>query len=330
MNQLLSKTNRRKLSHFLSAWGAVISMIVAFAIFSILQPSFFFTLNNVENILRAASITVVIAMGTTFAFSCNVFDLSVGALATLGAAFSLTFMVWYGIPLPLAILLTVACCMAFGAINAILVLKFKIPAILTTLAMQFIMSGLALTYSGGSVINPNRPGANGQEIVMEVPELFWKLGKAPWIYIIMLASVAVVAVFQNYTKHGRYLYMVGANPEAAKLAGINVTAYRTLAFVVTGVFAALGGVLIVARAGTVAANAGGSYLMPAMAAVNIGIAVAGVGKPNAIGTFIGALLIQVVENGLFMLSVPYYSIDIAKGLILILALLLSNLGTEDK
>lgn len=330
MNQLLSKTNRRKLSHVLSAWGAVISMIVAFVIFSILQPSFFFTLNNVENILRAASITVVIAMGTTFAFSCNVFDLSVGALATLGAAFSLTFMVWYGIPLPLAILLTVVCCMAFGAINAILVLKFKIPAILTTLAMQFIMSGLALTYSGGSVINPNRPGANGQEIVMEVPELFWKLGKAPWIYIIMLASVAVVAIFQNYTKHGRYLYMVGANPEAAKLAGINVTAYRTLAFVVTGVFAALGGVLIVARAGTVAANAGGSYLMPAMAAVNIGIAVAGVGKPNAIGTLIGALLIQVVENGLFMLSVPYYSIDIAKGLILILALLLSNLGAEDK
>ena len=330
MNQLLSKTNRRKLSHFLSAWGAVISMIVAFVIFSILQPSFFFTLNNVENILRAASITVVIAMGTTFAFSCNVFDLSVGALATLGAAFSLTFMGWYGIPLPLAILLTVGCCMAFGAINAILVLKFKIPAILTTLAMQFIMSGLALTYSGGSVINPNRPGANGQEIVMEVPELFWKLGKAPWIYIIMLASVAVVAIFQNYTKHGRYLYMVGANPEAAKLAGINVTAYRTLAFVVTGVFAALGGVLIVARAGTVAANAGGSYLMPAMAAVNIGIAVAGVGKPNAIGTLIGALLIQVVENGLFMLSVPYYSIDIAKGLILILALLLSNLGAEDK
>ena len=111
---------------------------------------------------------------------------------------------------------------------------------------------------------------------------------------------------------------------------MHVTAYRTLAFVVTGVFAALGGVLIVARAGTVAANAGGSYLMPAMAAVNIGIAVAGVGKPNAIGTLIGALLIQVVENGLFMLSVPYYSIDIAKGLILILALLLSNLGAEDK
>lgn len=330
MNQLLTKANKRKVSHFLSAWGAVISMVAAFAIFSILQPSFFFTLSNVESILRAASITVVIAMGSTFAFSCNVFDLSVGALATLGAAFSLTFMVWYGIPMPLAILLTVVCCMAFGGINAILVLKFKIPAILTTLATQFILSGLALTYSGGSVINPNRPGANGQEIVMEVPELFWTLGKAPWIYIIMLISVAVVAIFQNYTKHGRYLYMVGANPEAAKLAGINVTAYRTFAFLATGLFAALGGVLIVARAGTVSANAGTSYLMPTMAAVNIGIAVAGVGKPNAIGTLVGALLIQVVENGLFMLSVPYYSIDIAKGLILVLALLLSSLGSEDK
>ena len=124
--------------------------------------------------------------------------------------------------------------------------------------------------------------------------------------------------------------MVGANPEAAKLAGINVTAYRTMAFLATGLFAALGGILIVSRAGTVAANAGDSNLMPAIAAVNIGIAVAGVGKPNAIGTLVGALLLQVVENGLFMLSVPYYSINIAKGVILVLALMLSNLGQNDK
>ena len=330
MNKLISKNRKLSISRFLSAWGAVLSMVLAFAIFSILQPEFFCTWSNIQSILRAASITVVIAMGTTFAFSCGVFDLSVGSIATLGAAFALTFMVWYGMPMPLAILMTILACMLFGALNALLVLKFKIPAILATLATQFILSGLALTYSGGSVINPNRPGANGQQIVMEVPELFWKLGKAPWIYIIMLAAVAIVAIFQNYTKHGRYLYMVGANPEAAKLAGINVTAYRTMAFLATGLFAALGGILIVSRAGTVAANAGDSNLMPAIAAVNIGIAVAGVGKPNAIGTLVGALLLQVVENGLFMLSVPYYSINIAKGVILVLALMLSNLGQNDK
>ncbi len=328
MNKLLTKGNRLKAGRFLSSWGAVISLVIAYTIFSIMSPAFFFSWSNVLTILRAVSITTIIGMGATFAFSAGVFDLSVGATATLGAAFSLSFMVWYGIPMGFAIPLTILACMVFGAINAVLVLKFKIPAILATLSVQFILNGFALTYSGGSVINPNRPGGNGQAIVMKVPELFWKLGKSPYIIIIMVLCVAVVAIFQNYTKHGRYLYMVGANPEAANLSGINVTGYRALAFLSTTVFAAIGGILIVARAGTVAANAGNSFLMPSIAAVNIGIAVAGVGKPNAIGTLIGALLLQVVENGLFMLSVPYYSVDIAKGLILILALVLSNLAKD--
>lgn len=328
MNKTMSKANKIQVGRFLSAWGAIISLVIAFAIFSILSPSFFFSWSNFVTILRAVSITTIIAMGATFAFSAGVFDLSIGATATLGAAFSLSFMVWYGIPMVWAMLLSILCCMVFGAINAVLVLKFKIPAILATLSIQFILTGFALTYSGGSIINPNRPGANGQEIVMKVPDVFWKLGKAPWIYVIMFLCVALVAVFQNWTKHGRYLYIVGANPEAARLSGINVTAYRAIAFLSTSLFAAIGGILIVSRAGTVAANAGGSFLMPSIAAVNIGIAVAGINKPNAIGTFIGALLLQVVENGLFMLSVPYYSVDIAKGLILILALVLSNLARE--
>ncbi len=328
-NLPLTKENKQKAGRFLSAWGAVLSIVVAFAVFSILQPSFFCSWSNVESILRAASVTVVIAMGMTFGFSCGVFDLSVGTIATLGAAFSLTFIVWYGIPAPFAVLLAILCCMLMGALNALLVLKFKIPAILATLATQFILNGFALTYSGGSVINPNREGGNGQPIVQEVPDWFWKLGKAPYIYIIMILCVVAVMIFQTKTKHGRYLYMVGANPEAAKLSGINVKLYRTVAFLATGAFAAIGGVLIVSRAGTVAANAGDSYLMPSIAAVNIGIAVAGQGKPNAVGTLVGALLLQVVENGLYMLSVPYYSINIAKGIILILALLLSSLGNQN-
>ena len=325
---MISKTNKLKVGRFLSAWGAVISLVIAYTVFSIMSPSFFFSWSNAITILRSVSITCIIAMGATFAFSAGVFDLSIGSTATLGAAFSLSFMVWYGVPMVVAIVLTILCCMVVGAINSILVLRFKIPAILATLSVQFILTGVALTYSGGSVINPNRPGANGQEIVMQVPEFFWKLGKSPGIFIIMFICVALVTVFQNYTKHGRYLYMVGANPEASRLSGIHVTAYRAIAFLGTTIFAAVGGILIVSRAGTVSTNAGGSFLMPAIAAVNIGIPVAGIGKPNAVGTFIGALLLQVVENGLFMMSVPYYSVDIAKGIILIIALVLSNLAQE--
>ena len=90
-NSPLTKESKQKIGRFLSAWGAVLSTVIAFLIFSILQPAFFCSWSNIESILRAASITVVISMGMTFAFSCGVFDLSVGTIATLGAAFSLVF-----------------------------------------------------------------------------------------------------------------------------------------------------------------------------------------------------------------------------------------------
>ena len=123
--------------------------------------------------------------------------------------------------------------------------------------------------------------------------------------------------------------MVGSNPEAARLSGIKVNLYRTLAFMMTGLFAGIGGILIVSRAGTVAAGAGGSFLMPAIAAVNIGSALGGRGKPNAIGTFIGAALIGIVENGLYALAFPYYAIDVVKGAILLVALVMSNYANKE-
>ena len=121
---------------------------------------------------------------------------------------------------------------------------------------------------------------------------------------------------------------------AERLSGIKTGAYITLAFVLTGLFSALSGMLIAARAGTVQSTAGSSFLMPAIAEIfrclvplsapaNIGFSFGGRGKANAIGTFVGAALIGVVENGLYAMAFPYYSINIIKGLILLLALIMS-------
>lgn len=101
-----------------------------------------------------------------------------------------------------------------------------------------------------------------------------------------------------------------------------------MAFMLTAVFFALGGMLIVSRAGTVQSTAGSSFLMPAIAAANIGFSFGGRGKANAIGTFVGAALIGVVENGLYAMAFPYYSINIIKGIILMLALVLSTLSAK--
>ena len=117
---------------------------------------------------------------------------------------------------------------------------------------------------------------------------------------------------------------MGSNAEAGRLSGIKVNNYRSLAFIATAAFAAIGGILIASRAGTVQAAAGSSFLMPAIAAVSIGQSLAGKKKANAWGTFVGAALIGVIENGLYALAFPYYSINIVKGAILIAALIMSH------
>ncbi len=328
----MSNANKNKrsmsLGKFLSDWGAVCGIVILFVAFSILEPKKFLTAQNMLTILRTCAIPVVIAMGSTFAFSAGVFDLSIGSQATMGAVFALSFRVWYGMPMVLAVLLAILACVLIGALNSLLVLRFKINAMLTTLSMQFMVNGLCVLYTGGGVVTPTRPGQNGQAIVATVPNWFWSIGKTSLIIVVMVICILVVAFFQNYTKHGRYLYMVGSNAEASRLSGISVVKYRALAFILTSFFAGLGGVLIVSRVGTVSASAGGSYLMPAIAAVNIGTSVAGVNKPNAIGTIVGALLMAIMENGLFMMAVSYDAIDIAKGAILLACLLFANMANS--
>ena len=139
----------------------------------------------------------------------------------------------------------------------------------------------------------------------------------------MLIVVAVVHIFLTYTKHGRYMYVIGGNREAAKLSGIPVNKYRITAYMLSALFAAIGGIVLAARVSTAEVNAGAPYLMDSVAASYIGFSVLGMGKPNAIGTFIGAVLIGILQNGLIMLSIPYYAMDIVKGAVLAFALALT-------
>lgn len=312
----------------LARWGVIIAIVIAFVFFSVCAPQAFFSFSNFVTILKSISITSVIAMGATVGFAAGVFDLSFASLATLGAALSVTFIAWFGMPMWLAMPASMCICALVGIVNSIVVVKFHVTAFLATLAMQFVLDGLVLTYSGGSLINPKIAGANGMEVVREVPDAFWNMGKSPYIIIIMLVCIIVVEFFLSYTKYGRLLYMVGSNPNGARLSGVKVGAYITMAFVITAVFSCLGGAMIVARAGTVQSTAGTSFLMPSIAAANIGYSLGGRGKANAIGTFAGAALIGIVENGLYAMAFPYYSINIVKGIILLIALIMTAYSSK--
>lgn len=310
---------------FLYRYGTLVVIAVTLLFFSLTLNNFF-TFNNISNVFRSVSIVTLIALAITMSLTVNGFDLSVGATAGFASVIAAKMMVIWELPTIYAIVVPVLVGMIIGGINAFLIIKIKISDMLATLSMMFVLTGVSITFQSGSAIYNFMPMPNLGGIAPGTMEkAFLKIGqgtvgKIPIPVIIMLIVVAAVHVFLNYTKYGRYLYMTGGNKEAAKLSGIPVNRYVVLAYVLSGFLASLGGLVLGARLGSGEVNAGAPYLMDAVAAAYIGFSVLGIGKPNALGTLLGALLMGILLNGLVMMDFPYYSQDIVKGIVLIFAL----------
>jgi simple sugar transport system permease protein len=310
---------RHQLFEFLYKWGMLLTVVALIALFGLASDNFLDP-NNIVNILRSIAIVTVIAIGVSISLSVGGFDLSVGSTASLANALVISLFAWYGFGTTGAILLTLLLCTLVGLFNAFLIVVLKIPDMLATLASLFVIQGVAMTYSYGGSITQNMVMPNGDMAEGLIPEAFSALGQVPVIVLIMLVVTLVVQLFLSLTKHGRRMYAIGGNPEAARLSGIRTARYRVAAYAISSLLAALGGILLASRIGSSQVNAGGGYLMDAVAAAYIGFSLAGSGKPNALGTLVGAVILGVLQNGLVMLSVPYYAMDIIKGLVLALAL----------
>ncbi|WP_227469934.1 ABC transporter permease [Dickeya zeae] len=297
----------------------LITVVLLIALFGLASDNFLDP-NNIINILRSIAIVTVIAIAVSISLSVGGFDLSVGSTASLANALVISLFVWHGFSTTSAIVLTLALCLLVGLFNAFLIVILRIPDMLATLASLFVIQGVAMTYSYGGSITQNMLLPSGEMAEGVIPEVFSTLGHVPVIVIIMLVVTILVQLYMSLTKHGRRMYAIGGNPEAARLAGIRTARYRVLAYLLSSLLAALGGILLASRIGSSQVNAGGGYLMDAVAAAYIGFSLAGSGKPNALGTLVGAVILGVLQNGLVMLSVPYYAMDIIKGLVLALAL----------
>lgn len=315
-----NKLNASGVFQLFNKWAIIITILILVVIFTFTLPDMFLTGSNMVNILRSISITTIIAIGLTISITVDGLDLSVGSSATVASSLIISFFVWYNMPAGIAIPLALVLTLIVAVVNALLIVKIKIPDLYATLATMFIFEGVAMTYTGGGSISEGMPRLDGTPTTGKLPAFFEKIGEAPWIIIIMLIAVLVVHFLLNHTKHGRYMYMIGGNKEAAHLSGISVKKYRTLAYVLSTLFSALGGIVVASYVGSAQVNIGAGYLMPAVAAAFIGSSFAGLRKPNAIGTFFGAFLVGILQNGLVMLSVPYYSLNIVIGLVLALAL----------
>ncbi|MFE4240419.1 ABC transporter permease [Peribacillus butanolivorans] len=320
---VLTQTTKAKkkvdLFDFFYKYGTILTIIILVGIFAFSNPSFI-QANNLINILRSISIVTIIAIGITISLTVDGFDLSVGSVASLANAIVISMFVWFSQDTLIAILAAIGASLVVGALNSFMIVKLRIPDMLMTLATMFIIQGIALTYTKGATVSQNMVMPDGMFAEGLISPFFAKIGQVPWIILIMAVIVIATHIFLTYTKHGRYMYIIGGNKEAARLSGISVNKYKVLAYLLSALFAAIGGIVLASRVMTSEINSGSPYLMDAVAAAFIGSSVLGAGKPNAFGTFIGAVLIGILQNGLIMMSVPYYAMDIVKGTVLALAL----------
>ncbi|WEK55685.1 MAG: ABC transporter permease [Candidatus Cohnella colombiensis] len=315
-------TNR--LMSFTFKYGALIFIGLVILFFSFQSP-YFFTYSNLTDILRSISIVTFVAIGVTISLMVDGFDLSVGSTVSLSTVLTATMMVWYEMPLIVVIIVPIAVGAIIGLVNALLIVKIRIPDLLATLAVMYIVSGIHKTYTKGYSIYNNMPLSDGTTAPGKILKDFLWIGQGkllgvPFSVILMLLAVLVMHLFFKYTRWGRQMIMTGGNEEAARLSGLRVKRVRTLAYVLSGVFAAVGGILFAARIGSGQIDAGAPMLMESVAAVFVGYSVLAAGRPNIIGTFFGAVLMGVMVNGLTMMNVQYYTTDIIKGAVLVLAL----------
>lgn len=315
---------REKSLDFIFKFGSLLVIALVILFFS-MWDEHFFTYANLSDILRSISITTFVAIGVTFSLTVDGFDLSVGSTVSLTTVATAALMVWYEQPLVVVIIVALLIGAIVGLLNALLIVKIRIPDMLATLAVMYIVGGIHKTYTKGYSIYNNMPMPDGSTAPGKFSDSFLWLGQGkllgvPVPVVLMVVAVILVHLFFKYTRWGRQMYTTGGNEEAARLSGVRVRRIRMAAYIASGIFAAIGGILYAARVGTGQIDAGAPMMMESVAAVFIGYSVLGAGRPNVIGTFFGAILIGVLLNGMTMMKVQYYANDIVKGTVLVLAL----------
>ncbi|MBB4066674.1 ABC transporter permease [Gellertiella hungarica] len=281
-------------------------------------------------ILQSVSITGILALGVTATLVVGGFDLSIGSVATTAMMASSYVMVILGGDALTAALVCIAIGVIVGLINGVLIVYMRVPDLLATLGMMFLLVGLQRIPTEGRSIATGMTLPDGSTASGAFSPAFLALGRhrfdfilpnlVPVSVVVLIVLAILIWFFLEYTRFGRMMYAVGSNERAAGLAGAPVNSYKIAAYVISGVFASIGGILLAARLGRGDIASGNNLLLDSVAAALIGFAVLGAAKPNAYGTAIGALFVGTLLQGLTMMNAPYYTQDFVKGAVLVIAL----------
>lgn len=282
-------------------------------------------------IFQSVAITGILALGVTATLVVDGFDLSIGAVATSALMLSAYVMV----VMEQSALVAVVACLLMGAlvglINGFLIVQMRVPDLLATLGMMFLLIGLQRIPTEGRSIATGMSLPDGSTAAGSFSPEFLALGRHRFdffidnlipVSVVFLIVIAIgIWLFLEYTRYGRVMYAIGSNERAASLAGVPVKKYKIIAYMISGVLASVGGILLAARLGRGDIASGNNLLLDSVAAALIGFAVLGAAKPNAFGTAVGALFVGILLQGLTMMNAPYYTQDFVKGGVLVVALM---------
>lgn len=313
----MDKKAKLSFANLYSTYGVFFILVIEFLIFSLASKSFL-TLGNILSVGRQMSFTGIAAIGMTLVMLTGGIDISVGSMLAMAGVLCAKLSADVGLPLWIAVVITLLIGALFGLINGAAVTRLHIPALIATLATQTILKGIAYLLT-------NAVPVKNLSATYKFLGQGYIFGVIPVSLIITVALYVLAWWYLDKTYLGRRVYLSGGNEEAARLSGINTKWTITGTYVFSVVFAAIAGVLMAARLGSGQPSVGSGFEMDVITATVLGgISVNG-GKGKVVNVFVGACIMGVLANGMTMLNINQYLQWIINGLVLLFAVTMSNL-----
>lgn len=308
---------RRRINLGFDRFSGVYVWLALIIVFSIWIPSLFFQVDNAKTVLAFQAVSAIVALGLIIPVAAGAFDLTIAATMSVAGCFTSWALLQHkGVVFAVGGALLIA--VGIGLLNALVVVKFKVDSFIGTLGMSSVLAALAFMITGGG---QQVLGEDGYAPFLDFARQTW-FGVQASVYYAALIALLIWWVLE-YTPGGRYLYAVGGNPVAARLAGVKVGRVTTLSFVASAVVAAFAGIVLLSSTATGTTDMGTPYLLPAFSAVFLGATQIRPGRVNVVGTIVAILLLATGVNGLQLAGAPSYVTQLFNGAALIVAMALA-------
>ncbi len=303
-------------SHLVATYGLLVVFVLVILIFGVIRPESFLSATNLDSILVSQSITALLALAEMIPLATRQFDLSVGYHLGVAQVLIVGLQVREGMDFLEAGTLILTLSLLIGYMNGILVTRFKIDSFIATMGTGTLLYGIANWYSNGEQI----VGINLSEIFTDMTQVLHGI-PLPALYVAFVAIILWIVT--ERLPLGRNLYVIGANPRAAELLGININNHVLGTFVASGLLSGIAGLLLGSMLQTGTPSVGPEYLLPAFAATLLGATSIKPGRVNVVGTLLSVLVLAFSFSGVQQLGAPFYVQYFFNGSILIIAVGLS-------